>query len=69
MTNLQGLTFVKKIPMPAILYVDHKAIAFQPFHNVMNNLSKKLLSEGVGAQKRQARVITEKEENLLWEKE
>ena len=66
MTNLQGLTFVRN--PHACHFMDHKAIAFQPFHNVMNNLSKKLLSEGVGAQKRQARVITEKEENLLWEK-
>ena len=64
--NLQGLTFVKN--PHACHFMDHKAIAFQPFHNVMNNLSKKLLSESVGAQKRQARVITEKEENLLWEK-
>ena len=34
----------------------------------MNNLSKRLLSEGIGAEKKQARVVTIEEENELWDK-
>ena len=46
--------------------MDHKDVKFQRLHNIMNNLLKKLLSEGIGAQKKHARVITELEENEMW---
>ena len=43
-------------------------MAFKSLHNAMNNLSKQLLGAGVGAEKQQARVITEDEESELWRK-
>ena len=34
----------------------------------MNNFSKQLLGAGIGAEKQQARVITENEESEVWRK-
>ena len=48
--------------------MNHKDVRFQPLHNVLNNLSKRLLSKGIGAEKKQARVVTIEEENELWDK-
>ena len=42
-------------------------VNFQLLYNVLNNTSKEPLKEGVGAQKKQARIITEEEEEL-WQK-
>lgn len=66
MVNLQGLAFSRN--PNTCHFMNHKDITFKPLHNAMNNLFKKLLSEGIGAQKNQFRVITEEEENELWSK-
>ena len=66
MINLQSFAFLKN--PKACHFMNHKDIDFLPLHNTMNNLSKKLLGEGVGARKIQARVITEEEEEELWRK-
>ena len=42
--------------------------SFCPFCNVLNNTSKKLLASGVWAMKKQAKVITPDEEDVLWSK-
>ena len=47
--------------------MDHKDIVFKPLHNVLNNMCKWLLSDGVGAQKKQARVLTRREEETIWD--
>ena len=66
MVNLQGLAFSRK--PNACDFMNHRDVTFKPLYNAMNNLSKKLLGEGIGAPKNQARVITEEEENELWSK-
>ena len=66
MTNLQSQAFAKN--PRACNFMDYKDVVFKPLHNVLNNMSKKLLSQGVGAEKKQARVITDVEEDMLWEK-
>ena len=43
-------------------------MAFKPLHNVLNNISNKLLADGVGAEKKQARIISAAEEEIHWEK-
>ena len=43
--------------------MDSKNPVFKPFHSVL-----KPLSEGIGATKNQARVVTPNEESMLWEK-
>ena len=48
--------------------MDIKNPEFMPFHNALNNTSKKLLSEGIGASKKQARIVTSHEENTMWER-
>ena len=48
--------------------MDYKDVVFKPLHNVLNDMLKKLLSQGVGAEKIQARVITDVGEDMLWEK-
>ena len=65
LTNLQSLAFERN--EKACHFMNHKNIAFKSLH-VINNVSKKLLADGVGAEKRQARVISVAEEELLWEK-
>ena len=65
-TNLQTLAYEKN--ESALHFMNHKAVIFKQLHNVTNNLSKQLLADGIGAEKKQARVITEEEENILWEK-
>ena len=42
--------------------MNHRDVRFQPLHNVLNNTSKELLKEGVGAQKKQVRMILAEEE-------
>ena len=46
--------------------MDNKDFKFKPFHNTLSNLSKQLLNDGVGATKKQAKVISELEEKQLW---
>ena len=48
--------------------MDAKNPEFKVFHISLNNNSTKLLSERVGASKKQARIVTSDKENLLWEK-
>ena len=66
MTNLQSLALTKNAS--ACHFMSHADPIFKELHNVLNNISKKLLSDGIGAEKKQARVVTEVEENILWEK-
>ena len=65
-TNLQSYA-LKENPN-SCRFMDSKNPVFKPFHNVLNNTSRKLLSEGIGATKNQARVVTPNEESMLWEK-
>ena len=48
-------------------FMDKRNPSFQPFHNMLNSTSKKLLASGVGAVKKQAKVITP-EEDVIWSK-
>ena len=50
--------------------MDGRDPSFQPFHNVLNNTctSKKLLASGVGAVKKQAKIISPNEEDVVWSK-
>ena len=48
--------------------MNHKDVTFKQLRNVTNNVSKQLLADGIGAEKKQARVITEEEEGIHWEK-
>ena len=41
--------------------MNHKDVTFKQLRNVTNNVSKQLLADGIGAEKKQARVITEEE--------
>ena len=66
LTNLE--TFEHTVHPRACHFMNHKDVRFQPLHNVLNNLSKRLLSKGNGAEKKQARVVTIEEENELWDK-
>ena len=66
LTNLQSVAFSRN--RTACHFMNHHDVNFQPLHNVLNNTSKELLKEGVGAQKKQARIITEEEEEELWQK-
>ena len=52
----------------ACKFMDIKDPIFKPLHHVLNNLSKKLLNDGIGAKKKQARVVTMEEEETLWKK-
>ncbi len=45
--------------------MESKDPRYKSFHNVLNNLSMKLLSEAV---KKQAKIINESEEQILWQK-
>lgn len=65
-TNLQSYA-LKENPN-SCRFMDSKNPAYKPFHNALNNISKRLLSDGIGATKNQARVVTPDEENKLWEK-
>ena len=49
-------------------FLDTDDQVFKPLHHVLNNHSKKLLTDGVGAKKKQARVVTSQEEETLWDK-
>ena len=66
MTNLQAFEYT--IHPRACHFMIHKDVRFQPLHIVLNNLSKRLLRKGIGAEKKQARVVTIEEENELWDK-
>ena len=66
MMTLRSLAFDKN--ENACHFMNYKDIQFKPLHNVLNNNFKKLLSEGIGAEKSQARAVTEAEEDILWEK-
>ena len=66
LTNLQTLAYEKN--ESALHFMNHKDVTFKQLHNVTNNVSKQLLADGIGAEKKQARVITEEEEGILWEK-
>jgi len=65
-TNLQSHAL--KVNAKSCRFMDGKNQDFQPFHNALNNTSKKLLSEGVGAEKKQARIVTHHEEVTPWER-
>ena len=65
-TNLQS--YALKENLNSCQFMISKNPAYKPFHNALNNTSKRLLSEGIGAMKNQARVVTPDEENKLWEK-
>ena len=65
LSNLQSAAYAKN-PKPCH-FIDHKDIVFKPLHNVLNNMCKRLLSDGVGAQKKQSRVLTRCEEETIWE--
>ena len=60
LSNLQSAAYARN--PKARHFMDAKNIAFKPLHNVLNNMCKRLLSDGVGAQKKQARVLTRREE-------
>ena len=47
--------------------MNHKDPVFMSLHNVLNNESRRLLNQGIGAVKKQARVITVEEEEKLWD--
>ena len=65
-SNLQSLALIRN--PTACQYMESKDVRFKAFHNVLDNISKKLLSEGVGAFKKQAKIVTDKEEAKLWDK-
>lgn len=55
MINLQSVVYENN---PQVcLFMDEKNVILAPLHNVLDNLSKKLLSEGIGAEIKQTRVI------------
>ena len=54
--NLQS--YALKVKAGSCRFMDIKNPEFMPFHNALNNTSKKLLSEGIGASKKQARIVT-----------
>ena len=65
-SNLQSLALLRN---PTVCrYMESKDIRFKAFHNVLDNISKKILSEGVGAVKKQAKIVTDEEEAKLWDK-
>lgn len=53
----------------AFNFMDAKDPIIWVLHNVLNNHSKKLLHDGIGAKKKQARVIKMEEEELCGKKE
>ena len=63
LTNLQTLAYEKN--ESALHFMNHKDVTFKQLHNVTNNVSKQLLADGIGAEKKQARVITEEEEGIF----
>ena len=65
-TNLQSWALAQN--PNACRFMDARDPSFHPFHNVLNNTSKKLLASGVGSVKKQAKVITPDEEDILWSK-
>ena len=56
MINLQSCA-IDKNPTGACRFMDSKDQSFKPLHHVMNNRSKELLNDGVGAIKKQARTV------------
>ena len=42
-------------------------MSFKPFRDVLDSEMKRLRGQGLGAKKRQAEPISQKEEELLWE--
>lgn len=46
---LQNVAFARNPQACHFMY--HKDIHFKPLHNVLDNLPKKLLTEGIGAEK------------------
>lgn len=48
-------------------FMNQKDIRFLRIHNVLDNMSRSLHKEGVGVSKVQAHIITETEEQCLWE--
>ena len=65
-TNLQSYA-LRENPN-SCQFMNSKKPVFKPFHNALYNTSRKLLSEGIGATKNQAQVVTPNEESMLWEK-
>uniref|UniRef100_A0A1X7TFH8 DUF3504 domain-containing protein n=1 Tax=Amphimedon queenslandica TaxID=400682 RepID=A0A1X7TFH8_AMPQE len=65
LSNLQGFALSKNPHAPH--FMNHKDPVFMSLHNVLNNESRRLLNEGIGAVKKQARVITVEEEEKLWD--
>ena len=66
LNNIQSHV-LRRNPNPC-RFMDSKDPKYKSFHNVLNNVSKKLLSEGVGAVKKQAKIVAQSEEDTLWEK-
>ena len=64
-SNLQSLALLRN--PTACRYMESKDVRFKAFHIVLENISKKLLS-GVGAVKKQAKIVTDEEEAKLWDK-
>ena len=48
-------------------FMNQKDARFKRVHTVLDNISRQLHKEGVGIDKIQARVVTDMEENHLWE--
>ena len=65
-SNLQSWAFLKN--PNAHHFMNVRDPVFRPFHNVMDNMSKKLLSTDVGAVKKQAKLVSFDEEETLWAK-
>ena len=49
-------------------FMEGKDPLFRPFHNVLDNTAKKLFFSGVGAIKKQAKIVSSDEEDTLWTK-
>ena len=48
MTNLQRLALTKNVN--TCHFMNHEGSFFKELHNVLNKISKKLLSDGIGAE-------------------
>ena len=64
LVNLQNNA--RSINQHCFNFMNAKDVRFTQIHNVLDNLARSLHKQGVGAKKKQARVVTLAEEEELW---
>ena len=68
LSGLQRFINSRKEPSEALVKLTADNPNYRELHNVLDNLYRELHFSGIGAQRKQAEVISRDEESILWEK-